>query len=181
MLGVPAEKDEETQELSSEKAVEEGTKISVRSIPLKSVVKGQLVQLSEIADKAFSTGALGKGVGIIPEDNTIYSPIDGEVTVVFPTKHAIGIKGENNAEILIHIGIDTVELDGEGFELSIKAGDKVHAGQKLGTVDFEAIKQAGYDPTTIVVVTNTNDYLDVIPETNKPVCDSDLAMNIIIE
>lgn len=181
MLGVPAEKDEETQELSSEKAVEEGTKISVRSIPLKSVVKGQLVQLSEIADKAFSTGALGKGVGIIPEDNAIYSPIDGEVTVVFPTKHAIGIKGENNAEILIHIGIDTVELDGEGFELSIKAGDKVHAGQKLGTVDFEAIKQAGYDPTAIVVVTNTNDYLDVIPETNKPVCDSDLAMNIIIE
>lgn len=181
MLGVPAEDGAVESTVEPKQVVAEDTKINLRSIPLKSVVKGQLVQLSELEDKAFSTGALGKGVGIIPEANEIYSPVNGEVTVVFPTKHAIGIKGENNEEILIHIGIDTVELDGDGFEIAVAAGDKVMAGQKLGTVDFDRIKQAGYDPTTIVVVTNTNDYLDVIPEANKAVCDSDLAMNIIFE
>lgn len=181
VLGVPAE-DDDVQQASAQKQISaEDAKINLRSIPLKSVVKGQLVQLSELEDKAFSTGALGKGVGIIPEANEIYSPVNGEITVVFPTKHAIGIKGENNEEILIHIGIDTVELEGAGFDIAVAAGDKVTAGQKLGTVDFDSIKQAGYDPTTIVVVTNTNDYLDVIPEANKTVCDKDLAMNIIFE
>lgn len=181
VLGVPAE-DDDVQQASAQKQISaEDAKINLRSIPLKSVVKGQLVQLSELEDKAFSTGALGKGVGIIPEANEIYSPVNGEITVVFPTKHAIGIKGENNEEILIHIGIDTVELEGTGFDIAVAAGDKVTAGQKLGTVDFDSIKQAGYDPTTIVVVTNTNDYLDVIPEANKTVCDKDLAMNIIFE
>lgn len=181
MLGIPADETDEVAAAKTQEALVEKQKVGLRSIPLKSVVKGNLVQLSEIDDQAFSTGALGKGVGIIPEANEIYSPIDGEVTVVFPTKHAIGIKGEKNEEVLIHIGIDTVELNGEGFDIQVAAGDKVTAGQLLGTVDFEQIKQAGYDPTTLVVVTNTNDYLDVIPETNKSVCDSDLSMNIIFE
>lgn len=181
MLGIPADETDELAATTTQETSIEKQKVGLRSIPLKSVVKGNLVQLSEIDDQAFSTGALGKGVGIIPDANEIYSPIDGEVTVVFPTKHAIGIKGEKNEEVLIHIGIDTVELNGEGFEIHVTAGDKVIAGQLLGTVDFEQIKQAGYDPTTLVVVTNTNDYLDVIPETNKSVCDSDLSMNIIFE
>lgn len=181
VLGVPVEDDDAEQSRTQQPVSAEDAKINLRSIPLKSVVKGQLVQLSELEDKAFSTGALGKGVGIIPEANDIYSPVNGEITVVFPTKHAIGIKGENNEEILIHIGIDTVELEGDGFEILVAAGDKVTAGQKIGTVDFDSVKQAGYDPTTIVVVTNTNDYLDVIPEANKTVCDTDLAMNIIFE
>ncbi|MGM0213912.1 beta-glucoside-specific PTS transporter subunit IIABC [Enterococcus sp. AZ109] len=179
MLGVPAEDGESVQEVKEVDG--ENSKISLRSIPLKSVVKGQLIQLSELDDKAFSSGALGKGVGIVPESNDIYSPVDGEITVVFPTKHAIGIKGKNNEEVLIHIGINTVELDGAGFDILVAAGDKVSAGQKIGTVDFASVKEAGYDPTTIVVVTNTNEYLDVIPEANKAVCDSDLAMNIIFE
>ncbi|MGM0240513.1 beta-glucoside-specific PTS transporter subunit IIABC [Enterococcus sp. AZ103] len=180
LLGVPAEEDDSQEENAKSNQESEG-KINLRTIPLKSVVKGQLVQLSEVSDQAFSSGALGKGVGIIPEANDIFSPVDGEVTVVFPTKHAVGIKGKNNEEVLIHIGIDTVELDGMGFVIDVKAGDQVKIGQKIGTVDFKSIKEAGYDTTTIVVVTNTNDYLDVIPETNRTVCDSDLSMNIIFE
>jgi PTS system beta-glucosides-specific IIC component len=178
LLGIP---DEELKEDVEQKETPAKSADSLRSLPLDSVVAGELVQLSEVNDQAFSTGALGKGIGIIPVQNEIYAPIDGEVTVVFPTKHAIGIKGTNGAELLIHIGIDTVELEGRHFELFVKQGDFVKKGQKLAQVDFEHVKAEGYDPTTIVVVTNTNDFLDVIPASNQSVQTADLAMSLVLK
>ncbi|MDT2815231.1 beta-glucoside-specific PTS transporter subunit IIABC [Vagococcus carniphilus] len=167
-------------EETTEKKVEIKSNDVVRTIPIASVAQGELVQLTDIKDQAFSTGALGKGVGIIASTDDIYSPFDGEVVMVFDTKHAIGLRDENGVEVLIHIGIDTVELDGQGFDVFVSAGDKIKKGQKLAKVEFDHIKEAGYDPTVIVVVTNTNDFLDVIPSLpgNKAV--SELTMNVVL-
>ncbi|MBO0470538.1 PTS glucose transporter subunit IIA [Enterococcus sp. DIV0242_7C1] len=161
VLGIPQE-DKEAEKVSEmTDVVENGT--SLKKVPLGSVVEGKIVPLAEVNDQAFSTGALGKGLGIIPANDQIVAPSDGEISVVFPTKHAIGLKTEQGIEVLIHIGIDTVELDGQFFDTIVKQGDKVKAGQQIATVDFAGIKEAGYDPTVIVVITNTVDYLDVIP------------------
>lgn len=136
--------------------------------------------LAEINDQAFSTGALGKGLGIIPTDNKIVAPVSGEVSAVFPTKHAIGIKTEEGVEVLIHIGIDTVELDGKHFDTIVEQGAIIEKGQLLSTVDFEGIQKDGYDPTVIVVVTNTMDYLDVIPAVQEDVTVGDECLTVIL-
>uniref|UniRef100_UPI000A9CB100 PTS sugar transporter subunit IIA n=1 Tax=Clostridium sp. NkU-1 TaxID=1095009 RepID=UPI000A9CB100 len=178
LLGVPSEDDTDKKDDPSEIT---GENPNFRTIPLLTAAEGQLVQLSEVNDQAFSTGALGKGVGIIPKKNSIFAPVAGEVAAVFPTKHAIGIKGEHGEEVLLHIGIDTVKLEGKYFEVMVNQGDIVKKGQKLAIVDFESIIDAGYDPTVIVVITNTNDYLDVIPEGSKQVHADDQIMNIVLE
>ncbi|GAB2026434.1 PTS beta-glucoside transporter subunit IIBCA [Lactovum odontotermitis] len=177
LLGVPSE--DGMAEQGQKKNEKDDISSALRSSTLSTVVGGELIQLSEVRDQAFSTGALGKGIAIIPNSSEIYSPVDGEVTVVFPTKHALGIKGENGEEILIHIGIDTVELGGEFFDITVGQGQKVKAGQELGRVDFEQVRAAGFDPVTMVVVTNTNDYLDVIPEKNKEVSQADQMLSIV--
>ena len=104
---------------------------------------------------------MGDGAAVIPADGNIYSPVDGEVTVAYETKHAYGLKSDDGAEILIHIGIDTVNLKGEHFESFVKQGQRIKKGDKLGTVDLAAVKEAGYDTTVMVIVTNTNDYASV--------------------
>ncbi|WP_347083505.1 PTS beta-glucoside transporter subunit IIBCA [Enterococcus gallinarum] len=178
MLGIPVESDEvpavkeEEQPVSSE---------MIRSTALKSVVEGEVVPLNEINDQAFSTGALGKGIGIKPISHVIHSPIDGEVLTVFPTKHAIGLRSDQGVEVLIHIGIDTVSLEGKYFTMNVKQGDRVRTGQPIGEVDFEKVREAGYDPTTIVVITNTNDFLDVIPTSNNQLVKSDDLLNIVLQ
>ena len=178
LLGVPSEDVSEEQDKEVREKLK-GTK-SLQTASLASVVAGDLIQLSEVRDQAFSTGALGKGIAIIPHQTEIYSPFDGEITVIFPTKHALGIKGENGEEVLIHIGIDTVELGGKFFNIEVNQGMKVKKGQKLGWVDFEQIKAAGFDTTTMIVVTNTHDYLDIIPEQNKRVTNNDQMLNIVL-
>ncbi|HBG13267.1 MAG TPA: PTS beta-glucoside transporter subunit EIIBCA, partial [Clostridium sp.] len=178
ILGVPSEDDSAEKESPGEIT---GENPNFRTISLSTAAEGQLVQLTEVKDQAFSTGALGKGVGIIPKKDTIYAPVDGEVAAVFPTKHAIGIKGDQGEEVLIHIGIDTVKLDGKHFEVMVQQGDVVKRGQKLAIVDFESIVDDGYDTTVIVIITNTNDYLDVIPEGSKQVHIDDPIMNIVLE
>lgn len=175
LLGVPSDENQTQKDSEAKDKIVTGMK----SFPLGNLISGHLIQLSEVKDQAFSTGALGKGIGIIPTSEDLFSPVDGEVVVVFPTKHAIGIKDENGAELLIHIGIDTVELEGRHFELLIKTGDQVKKGQQLAHIDFAGIKEEGYDPTVIVVITNTSDFLDVIPTQNKHVTLDDSAMNII--
>ena len=181
MLGIPSDETLiDTKKVSTVTNTLDSS-IKLRSTALFSVAEGELVQLAEVRDQAFSTGALGKGIGIIPVKNDIYSPMDGEITVVFPTKHAIGIKGTHGEEVLIHIGIDTVSLEGKFFDMFVKQGDAVKKGQKIGQVDFEQVKTAGFDPTIIVVVTNTEDYLDVIPASNQKVQFLDQSMNIILE
>ncbi|MGX7012962.1 beta-glucoside-specific PTS transporter subunit IIABC [Vagococcus silagei] len=152
----------------------------VRSIPLTSVANGELVQLADIKDQAFSSGALGKGIGIISSGDDIYAPFDGEVVMVFDTKHAIGLRDENGVEVLIHIGIDTVELEGQGFEVLVESGAKIRQGQKIAQVNFNEIKAAGYDPTVIVVVTNTADFLDVIPATVNNILTSASMLSVVL-
>lgn len=131
-------------------------------------LKGQVVELDKISDQAFASGVLGKGVAIIPSANDLVSPVDGTVTTIFPTKHAIGITSNDGAEVLIHIGLNTVELAGKGFDVKVQEGDKVKAGDLLMTIDFASIQAKGYDITTPIIVTNTDDYLDVIALTDSP-------------
>ncbi|HJG05065.1 MAG: sucrose-specific PTS transporter subunit IIBC [Ligilactobacillus agilis] len=124
-------------------------------------VDGQVKDLGDVNDQVFSTKLMGDGAAIVPSDGTVYSPVDGQVTVAYETKHAYGLKSKDGAEVLIHIGIDTVNLKGEGFESFVKQGQTVKAGDKLGTVDLAKVKAAGYDTTVMVVVTNTNNYASV--------------------
>lgn len=124
-------------------------------------VDGQVKDLGDVNDQVFSTKLMGDGAAIVPSDGTVYSPVDGQVTVAYETKHAYGLKSKDGAEVLIHIGIDTVNLKGEGFESFVKQGQTVKTGDKLGTVDLAKVKAEGYDTTVMVVVTNTNNYASV--------------------
>lgn len=119
---------------------------------------GKYIDISDTKDEMFNSKMLGDGIGIITSDSKLYSPVDGEVTMVFPTKHALGIKTSNNIDVLLHIGINTVELDGEPFEVHVKQNQKVQAGDLLVDVDFKKIEEKGYDATLMVVITNSDDY-----------------------
>lgn len=126
-------------------------------------VTGQLINMADIDDPAFASGALGNGVGINPTDGKIVAPVSGTVTVVFPTGHAYGLKSNDGVEVLVHIGINTVEMAGKGFAPSVAKGATVKAGDVLGTVDLDAVAEAGYSTTTIVAVTNTKKLAEVVP------------------
>lgn len=130
---------------------------------VSSPVKGQAVALSTVNDPVFSSEMMGKGIAIVPESGEVFAPVDGTLTVVYDTKHAYGIESDKGAEILIHIGIDTVNLAGEHFTTAKQSGDQVKKGDLLGTFDPAAIKKAGYDDTVMVIVTNTANYSDVAP------------------
>ena len=178
-LGIP--KDSEKAETSDEKAVSSKSDDSMMNkVVVNGCATGKLVKLSEINDKAFSSGALGSGVGIIADNNLVVAPVDGEVICVFPTKHAFGLKTESGVELLIHIGIDTVELEGKHFTTMVNQGDKVKIGQPLVQVDFDKVKEEGFDPTIIMVVTNTQDYLDVIPVSKDVTSDKEECINIVL-
>ena len=125
---------------------------------LDSPLQGKLVPLSEVKDPAFAGGAMGKGAAVSEPQGKVYAPVDGEVTVLFETKHAIGLHGDNGADILIHVGLDTVNLKGEHFTAHVAQGDKVKRGQLLLEFDVAAIVAAGYDVTTSVLVTNAADF-----------------------
>lgn len=150
---------EQTVATTTEGAVEVGTEI------VASPVSGQFVDLKTVNDPVFSSEMMGKGVAIIPESNEVYAPVDGTLSVVYETKHAYGIVTEQGAEILIHIGIDTVNLAGQHFTTDKQSGDVVKKGDLLGTFDVAAIKEAGYDSTVMMIVTNTNQYSEVNPVT----------------
>ena len=125
-------------------------------------IKGVVLPLSKVEDCAFSQGILGKGLAIEPEKGEVVSPVNGTITTLFPTYHAIGITSDSGIEVLIHVGMDTVQLEGKYFHPCIKQGDQVHAGQTLLTFEMDQIKNAGYSLLTPVVITNTADYLDVM-------------------
>lgn len=121
-------------------------------------ITGNVIPRENIPDETFSRGVLGDGVGIEPSVGVVVAPFDGEITTVAETKHAIGITGNNDMEMLIHVGIDTVKMNGEGFNILVAGGDKVKAGQKLMTFSMEKITAAGYSTTTAVLLTNSDDY-----------------------
>lgn len=117
-------------------------------------VIGHAISLDDVNDEVFSSRAMGDGIAIVPTKGILYSPFDGKVEVAFPTGHAFGLKSNTGVEMLLHIGINTVELNGKGFNAKVKVGDSVEKGQILGEFDLEAIKNAGYDPTTMMIFTN---------------------------
>ena len=130
---------------------------------LRSPIVGEVVALSEVNDPVFSSGVMGQGVAVKPSKGVVYAPADAEIAIAFPTGHAYGLKTDNGAEILIHVGIDTVSLNGEGFEAKVSQGDRVRAGDIIGTFDSEVIAANGLDDTTMVIITNTMDYAEVTP------------------
>lgn len=121
-------------------------------------ITGKVISLSEIKDGVFSEGILGKGVGIIPEEGIVYAPFDGEVILIADTKHAIGLKSTQGVELIIHVGMDTVEMKGKGFSQQVKVGDSIKCGQQIMTFSLEEIRKSGYATTTAVIVTNSDQF-----------------------
>ncbi|HEM4138337.1 TPA: PTS glucose transporter subunit IIA [Streptococcus suis] len=130
---------------------------------LVSPLSGDVVALENVNDPVFSSGAMGKGLAVKPSEDVVYAPADAEVTIAFETGHAYGLKTASGAELLIHIGIDTVSMNGNGFEKLVAAGDKVKAGTPIAKFDAAKIAEAGLDDTTMIIVTNTADFAEVSP------------------
>ncbi|AGU84089.1 PTS system protein [Streptococcus anginosus 1_2_62CV] len=143
-----------------------------------SPIVGQMVDLKDVNDPVFSSGAMGQGVAVKPSEGVVYAPADAEVTIAFATGHAYGLKTAKGAEILIHVGIDTVSMNGDGFDQKVAQGDKVKAGDVLGTFDAAKIAAAGLDDTTMVIVTNTADYASVTPVAEGTVAKGDAVIEL---
>lgn len=175
LFGVKDQPDEEDVAQDAPQIVVPG----VGAPEVKAPVTGALVPLAEVNDKVFASGALGNGLGIVPASGQFYAPFAGTVATAFPTGHAFGIKSPDGVEVLIHIGVDTVQLDGKGFTAAVVQGQEVLAGDLLCSVDLEAVKAAGYDTTTIVVITNTAQFSAVLPAEGHEVAHGDTV--IVIE
>ena len=143
-----------------------------------SPIVGQMVDLKDVNDPVFSSGAMGQGVAVKPSEGVVYAPADAEVTIAFATGHAYGLKTTKGAEILIHVGIDTVSMNGDGFDQKVAQGDKVKAGDVLGTFDAAKIAAAGLDDTTMVIITNTADYASVTPVAEGTVAKGDAVIEL---
>lgn len=128
-------------------------------------VKGTAVPINEVSDPTFGEEILGKGIAIQPEDGRICAPADGEISLLFDTLHAVSVTTTEGAELLVHVGLDTVALKGEHFTAHVKTGDQVKKGDLLLTVDLDGIKAAGYDVITPMVICNTDDFEKVEPVT----------------
>ncbi|MBU5263632.1 beta-glucoside-specific PTS transporter subunit IIABC [Bacillus atrophaeus] len=149
---------EDVQAEGSNETAEKAPEMKVDGEMIHSPIKGEVKALSEVNDSVFSAEIMGKGFAIVPEEGLAVAPVSGAITTVFKTKHAIGITSDRGAEVLIHIGLDTVQLDGRHFDVLVKEGDKVSPGDPLVSFDIEKIKAAGYDVITPVIITNTDQY-----------------------
>ncbi|MFS9057663.1 sucrose-specific PTS transporter subunit IIBC [Streptococcus infantis] len=168
-----------------EETVSEETTVVTEEVPatlqdetIQTPIVGDVVALSNVNDPVFSSGAMGQGIAVKPSQDVVYAPADAEVTIVFPTGHAYGLRTANGAEILIHVGIDTVSMNGEGFNHKVAQGDKVKAGEVLGTFDSAKIAAAGLDNTTMVIVTNTADFASVNPVASGSVAKGDAIIEV---
>ena len=166
----------ETDRLTEEAVT--GTLVSPSEGVIQTPIVGDVVALSNVNDPVFSSGAMGQGIAVKPSQDVVYAPADAEVTIVFPTGHAYGLRTANGAEILIHVGIDTVSMNGEGFNHKVAQGDKVKAGDVLGTFDSAKIAAAGLDNTTMVIVTNTADFASVNPVASGSVAKGDAIIEV---
>ena len=171
-----------TENATTDRFVEEETTGTVPSSlqdeTIISPIVGQAVALENVNDPVFSSGAMGQGIAVKPSEGVVYAPADAEVTIAFATGHAFGLKTANGAEILIHVGIDTVSMNGDGFEQKVAQGDKVKAGDVLGTFDSAKIAAAGLDDTTMVIVTHTADYTSVTPVATGAVAKGDAIIEV---
>jgi PTS system beta-glucosides-specific IIC component len=144
-------------------------------------IEGEAVESAEISDPTFGMELLGKGMAIKPAVGKVYAPVNGTVTMVFDTKHAISITSEGGAEILIHIGLDTVSLNGAPFTIHVNADDKVKKGDLIAEFDMDAIKAAGLETITPVIICNTDDFKDVVRFTGKMVKPGDDIIELVKE
>jgi len=144
-------------------APDETTTAKLADDTIMAPVEGTIIPLTSVKDEVFASEAMGKGLAIVPTNGEVKSPVTGTVSAVYPTGHAIGITADNGAEILIHIGIDTVQLNGKYFETLVKQNAHVNQGELVTKFDAEKIKAAGYDTTVMVIVTNTTSYAAVEP------------------
>ena len=181
MFGYEDEK-EVASEVATERLVQEETTGNIPVAPqnetIQTPIVGDVVALENVNDPVFSSGAMGQGIAVKPSQGVVYAPADAEVSIAFATGHAYGLKTANGAEILIHVGIDTVTMNGEGFEQKVAQGDKVKAGDVLGTFDSSKIAAAGLDDTTMVIVTNTADYASVTPVASGSVVKGDVIIEV---
>ena len=166
----------ETDRLTEEAVT--GNLVSLSEGVIQTPIVGDVIALSNVNDPVFSSGAMGQGIAVKPSQDVVYAPADAEVTIVFPTGHAYGLRTANGAEILIHVGIDTVSMNGEGFNQKVNQGDKVKAGDVLGTFDSAKIAAAGLDNTTMVIVTNTADFASVNPVASGSVAKGDAVIEV---
>ena len=146
---------------------------------LSAPLKGEILPLSAVEDEAFASGLLGKGLAILPTDGKLFAPADGVVSTLFPTNHAIGITTNEGIEVLIHIGMDTVNLKGKYFQPKVAQGDTVTRGQLLLTFDQDALVQAGYSIVTPVIVSNTNNFLDIVETDKSDVNNMDTVITVV--
>lgn len=173
-------KQEEKETLITEKKQQESCENKmVKQLEIASPIKGTVLKLEKMKDDAFASGVLGKGAAIIPEEGNVYAPADGVITALFPTLHAIGMQADNGLELLIHIGLDTVQLNGEGFRAMVKQGDRVKKGQLLVTFDKEFIESKGFCLETPVLVTNSDDFLEVIETKQTEVSPGDCFITVL--
>ena len=163
---------------SASPAAPEFSAAAVADLTLTSPLEGQLVALSDVADEAFSAGALGPGIAVSPSGGAVVAPCDGKVSVAFPTGHAYGIKSASGIQVLIHIGMDTVKLEGKGFTPRVAKGDVVRRGDVLADVDWDVIREAGYDTITPMVVTNKKKFGEVSPAQPGPVAPGDTVVTV---
>ena len=166
----------ETDRLTEEAVT--GNLVSLSEGTIQTPIVGDVVALSNVNDPVFSSGAMGQGIAVKPSQDVVYAPADAEVTIVFPTGHAYGLRTANGAEILIHVGIDTVSMNGEGFNQKVNQGDKVKSGDVLGTFDSAKIAAVGLDNTTMVIVTNTADFASVNPVASGSVAKGDAVIEV---
>ena len=176
------DEEEVATEVATERLVQEETTGNIPVAPqnetIQTPIVGDVVALENVNDPVFSSGAMGQGIAVKPSQGVVYAPADAEVSIAFATGHAYGLKTANGAEILIHVGIDTVTMNGEGFEQKVSQGDKVKAGDVLGTFDSNKIAAAGLDDTTMVIVTNTADYASVTPVASGSVVKGDAIIEV---
>ena len=173
-------KQEEKETLITEKKQQESCENKmVKQLEIASPIKGTVLKLEKMKDDAFASGVLGKGAAIIPEEGNVYAPTDGVITALFPTLHAIGMQADNGLELLIHIGLDTVQLNGEGFWAMVKQGDRVKKGQLLVTFDKEFIESKGFCLETPVLVTNSDDFLEVIETKQIEISPGDCLITVL--
>lgn len=152
-------------------------KEKIKEVELHAIASGKMIPIEEVPDKVFADKIIGDGVGFVYEGSEIYAPCNGDITMVADTKHAIGIKAENDAELLIHVGLDTVSLKGKGLKCNVKVGDKIKQGQLLLQIDREFMKENKVDLTTPMIVM-AKEGLSLTKYDKKNVTIADLAMKV---
>jgi len=150
-----------------------------KQFPIWSPLKGKILELSKVSDQTFSTGCMGAGIAIVPDEGKIFSPVKGKIISIFPTKHAFCIQCDDGMELLIHIGIDTVMLDGKGFNSLVNDGDLVEIGTPLLEFDLNLISSSGYETTTLVLITNSATYSEIMYSKENNIDVSNLLLTII--